>query len=284
MPITTHSEEAERYGGDAQHWHHVLETIFVPAIEQAGFQAIRPKASGSDMIHGQIIKHLYEADMVLCDLSGHNPNVFFELGVRTSLNLPVALVRDEHTSLPFDTSGLNTHAYASSLNGWDTVTEVARLTQHLRDSVTSCNGGNPMWRHFGLKIAAEGPSDMPSSADAQMTLMFEGMSELRAEMQQVRRSILPDPLSPENFADEPHLRARSLSLLAAELGIRLEKPFRLGRMVGPGKYDLIFESSTDLSDAPDVEGAVEHYLRTHGWRVETIDFEGDALRLRIDRR
>lgn len=50
--------------------------------------------------------------MVLCDMSQNNPNVFFELGVRTSVNKPVALVRcDEDSPIPFDVSGVNTHTY-----------------------------------------------------------------------------------------------------------------------------------------------------------------------------
>ncbi len=189
MPITTHADEAARYGGDVDHWDHVMETIFVPAAEAAGFDVIRPAAVGSHMIHGQIIRHLSQADMVLCDLSGHNPNVFFELGVRTSLNLPIALVRDEHTSIPFDTSGLNTHQYASSLNAWDTSGEVKSLTEHLAASVESCDGKNPMWKHFGLTIAATGPSDAVSSADARMELMFEGVQEMRRDLMKMQEMV-----------------------------------------------------------------------------------------------
>lgn len=183
MPITTHEHEAERYNGDTEHWKHVMETIFVRAIEAAGFEPIRPVASGSHMIHGQIIKHLSTADMVLCDLSGHNPNVFFELGVRTSLNKPIALVRDEHTEIPFDTSGINTHRYSSTLHGWEVETQVDELTKHVQDCVESSGDSNPLWRHFGLTITAEKPVTGTSSSDAKIELIWESLNQLRRHME-----------------------------------------------------------------------------------------------------
>jgi len=36
MPITTTDEVARRYN-DADHWTHVMEELFIPAIEAAGF-------------------------------------------------------------------------------------------------------------------------------------------------------------------------------------------------------------------------------------------------------
>lgn len=173
MPITTHDNEAERYGGDKQHWKHVMESLFVPAIEAAGYEPVIPAAKGSFLIHGQIIKHLSETDLVLCDLSSHNPNVFFELGVRTSINLPVALVKDEHTNIPFDTSGINTFQYKSTLHGWDKDDQTDSLKTHIIDSAESCDGKNPLWNQFGLTITAQEPSSGGSPLEAKVDLLME---------------------------------------------------------------------------------------------------------------
>ncbi len=73
-------------------------------------------SAGADLIHAEIIRKLEEADLVPCDRWTLNPNVFFELGIRTALDRPVALVRDDQTAiLPFDTGILNTHTYRSAL-------------------------------------------------------------------------------------------------------------------------------------------------------------------------
>src|SRR5687767_9602643 len=58
------------------------------------------RRSGIDLdISGQIYRDLFQADLVICDLSGEaaNPNVMFELGVRlTCSNKPVILIREEY--------------------------------------------------------------------------------------------------------------------------------------------------------------------------------------------
>lgn len=81
MPITTRKEQSEAYG-DTQHWRHVMDHLFVPAIEKAGFEPKLPMSTGTEMIHAEIVKNLETCDLVLVDLSSLNPNVFFELGVR----------------------------------------------------------------------------------------------------------------------------------------------------------------------------------------------------------
>jgi hypothetical protein len=182
MPITTQADERTLYS-DSDHWMHVIDHLFVPAVEKAGFEAIRPSASGTSMIHGRIVQHLIESNMVLCDLSQHNPNVFFELGVRTSLNKPVALVKDEHRSIPFDTAGLNTHAYSSKLDIWDLPSQIEALATHLADSVRESDGTNPMWRHFGVAIAADRPAENLSPADARLELLVDRISGLEDRLE-----------------------------------------------------------------------------------------------------
>lgn len=191
MPITTHEHEAKKYD-DAQHWEHVMQVLFEPAIAQAGFVAVRPVSKGSEMIHSAIVTHLEKSDMVLCDLSGQNPNVFFELGVRTSLDKPVALVYDfEMGSLPFDTSGIYTHSYRPDLKGWDTIQQVTSLAQHLSDAYESCQGRNPLWRQFGLTQRAEEPHVSASPMEAEIALMSQTVDRLRYTVQDIQNQASP---------------------------------------------------------------------------------------------
>ena len=102
MPISPSEDLLNDYGGDPQHSVHVLEHLFIPSVEACGLDPIRPIVAGSDVIHGEIIKNLSTANLVLCDMSQLNPNVFFEFGIRTALNKPVALVVDDRTKrMPF---------------------------------------------------------------------------------------------------------------------------------------------------------------------------------------
>lgn len=230
MPITTHEESLERFGGDEHHWTHVIESIFVPAVEAAGFRAVRPSVRGTDLIHGEIIRQLSTADMVLCDLSDHNPNVFFELGVRTSLNKPIALVRDEHTKIPFDTSNLNTYLYKSSLNAWDTADEVEGLKTHLADSVATCKGENPLWRHFGLTITASQPEVTESATDAKIELIWETLRDIRLSLPSGQRKV---PTSRAAELQLQRIRALIIDLSDALGG---ERPYKYS--INTEGYDL----------------------------------------------
>lgn len=182
MPITTRPDEAIRYGGDQNHWIHVMGSLFEKAIEQAGFEPIRPKVIGASLIHGEIIRNLSTADLVLVDLSSHNPNVFFELGVRTSINRPIALVRDEHTELPFDIAGINAHQYDSKLPVWENDRQQAELAKHIRESFQSCEGENPLWKQFGLSITASEPNAGESPYEAKIDLLLNEFQRMKGRI------------------------------------------------------------------------------------------------------
>jgi hypothetical protein len=55
----------------------VYESIIRPAAEAAGFLVKTAKRQGSDVIQATIINELLNADLVVADLTEHNPNVLF---------------------------------------------------------------------------------------------------------------------------------------------------------------------------------------------------------------
>jgi len=151
MPITTPDHLVQRYNGDEDHFIHVLECLFMPAVEEAGFTPISPKATGSNIIHADIIKQLSESELVLCDMSILNPNVFYEFGIRTALDKPVALVVDDKTqTIPFDTGIINFHKYDSSLAPWLLEEQKQKLATHVQDAYKKSNNQNALWKYFGV--------------------------------------------------------------------------------------------------------------------------------------
>jgi hypothetical protein len=178
MPVTTPAQLASEIYKDPDHFSHVLQYLFRPALERAGYNVIPPTAEGADLIHASIIKNLEEADLVLCDISTLNPNVFFELGIRTSLDRPVALVRDNYTQkIPFDTSSINTHAYDASLTTWSVEPEVTKLVTYIAKSVKRANGRNSMWRVFGITQRAE-PAEIEDPSAAKLDLLIAQVGRL----------------------------------------------------------------------------------------------------------
>lgn len=151
MPITTPEHLVKRYKDDADHFAHVLEYLFIPALENAGFIPISPKSTGSNVIQADFIKQLSSCELVLCDMSILNPNVFYEFGIRTALNKPVALVVDDKTkNVPFDTSIINFHRYGSSLDAWSTESEINKLEEHVKNAYKKTKDHNALWKYFGV--------------------------------------------------------------------------------------------------------------------------------------
>jgi len=180
MPISTPRDSVEVYNGDVEHFSHVLECLFIPAIEVCGLQAIPPIVAGSEIIHGEIIKNLSSADLVLCDISQLRANVFFEFGIRTALNKPVALVTDDTTTknIPFDTGIINYHEYKSSLHGWLIKDEIERLSEHINKTLASEPERNSLWKYFGIAQSGFLSTEQPTPDD-KLSLLLQEMEAMR---------------------------------------------------------------------------------------------------------
>jgi hypothetical protein len=166
MPISTPEQFQPIYGHGAEHFLNVLDHLFRPAIAQSGLECISPISDGSEIIHADIIQNLIKADLVLCDCLTLNANVFFELGIRTAMNKPICIIKDNKTlKIPFDITTINHHTYDPSLSLMNGQAEVAKLSEHINKSLGRSNGKNSMWTHFGLKIAGEIPVGPHNQAD-----------------------------------------------------------------------------------------------------------------------
>lgn len=110
----------------------VLKSLFTPAGTEAGFVVKTAKRQGSDVIQSTIVTDLLQADLVLADLTEHNPNVLFELGMRMARDLPVVLVRAKGTGRIFDVDNmLRVLDYSPHLWPSTVKVDVPGLTQHI---------------------------------------------------------------------------------------------------------------------------------------------------------
>ena len=80
--------------------------------------------TNSGLITKEIIEQIISADLVIADLPGSNPNVFYELGICHTIGKKVITLCDQESyekdynkKLPFDISSLNTIFYKKDLDG-----------------------------------------------------------------------------------------------------------------------------------------------------------------------
>jgi hypothetical protein len=87
----------------------ILNHIITPAVVECGYEPVRAdQIPDPGQITRQVIQNIVDAPLVIADLTGRNPNVFYELGVRHAFQKPYIQLITENEQLPFDVAGSRT--------------------------------------------------------------------------------------------------------------------------------------------------------------------------------
>lgn len=90
--------------------------LISPVCEELGYKPVRvDQVDAVDNINETIINYLKTAPMVVADMTGHNPNAFYELGFRQALELPLVPIIQAGNRLPFDVISQRTVFYNLSV-------------------------------------------------------------------------------------------------------------------------------------------------------------------------
>lgn len=101
----------------------LFKYIIKPVCEVCDFEAIRvDRLNDANSITQTIIEHLENSDLVIADITGHNPNVFYEMGFRARTKKPIIHLKPKNENLPFDIHAIRTFEY--DLTDLDSVAEV----------------------------------------------------------------------------------------------------------------------------------------------------------------
>lgn len=94
----------------------VLSYLISPVCEELGYKPVQvDQVDAVDNINETIINYLKTAPMVVADMTGHNPNAFYELGFRQALELPLVPIIQSGNGLPFDVISQRTVFYNLSV-------------------------------------------------------------------------------------------------------------------------------------------------------------------------
>lgn len=95
-----------------------VESVKIPGNSQDTISCDRAdKQLRPGEIIADIIESLVTSDIVIADLSGRNPNVFYELGVRHTVGRNTILIAENMGDIPFDLRGLRTITYSYDPEG-----------------------------------------------------------------------------------------------------------------------------------------------------------------------
>ncbi len=116
----------------------VLRRIVRAAVNPLGFTAIRADdISTPGIITSQVLGLVVESPLVIADLTGHNPNVFYELAIRHAIRKPFVQMIRKNETIPFDVATARTIRYDFDVDSaQDAIDEITRQIKSLKSDPT----------------------------------------------------------------------------------------------------------------------------------------------------
>ena len=155
----------------------IFGRLIVPALEDADLMWQRAdKAVDTGLIHLGMIEQLGNADVVIVDTVTHNPNVFYELGLRHSFaDKTTVLLGPAGDSPPFDVRPIRHFSYRlrdGSIEELSALAAIADLRAVLdRDRLESARRDSPVFEFFDLerlRLRPRGGTDAGPSLSLQL--------------------------------------------------------------------------------------------------------------------
>jgi hypothetical protein len=166
MPISA----IDGYNGD--HWAEV-KSIITQAVEGIPDPKFSVKlVSDSDdvgVIQKRIVQNVYRSHIIVCDVSGKNPNVMFELGLRLAFDKPTVIVKDDKTPYAFDTGIIEHLQYPCDLRFAKIVEFKSALAEKIVGTwkaASSDSEYSPFLKNFGrFQVASLSENGMASDSE-----------------------------------------------------------------------------------------------------------------------
>lgn len=160
-----------------------LREVIRPVAEELGYTVERADEDKSPgIVTDGIVNKIIDADLVVADLHGHNPNVMYEVAIRHASDKPLVQMAEYGETLPFDIGGLNTIFYDPSVAG------LAQWRADLRTAIGSIHSGargsNPVAR-AGLMRALQ---SQPSGEGVALSALLEEVQRLKYEVRATKSS------------------------------------------------------------------------------------------------
>jgi nucleoside 2-deoxyribosyltransferase len=179
-------------GCSAEHWSEVkaIITDAMECIETPRFAArLVSDADDVGVIQKRIVQGVYSADVIVCDVSGKNPNVMFELGMRLAFDKPTVIIKDDKTDYTFDTGVIEHITYPRDLR-FQRIVEFKQLLAQKVLATYNASLRDPdhstFLKNFGtFKIAHL--SEKEASAEQ---IILDAIGELQREVGSLRRNYL----------------------------------------------------------------------------------------------
>lgn len=101
----------------------IIDSGIIPALMDAGFVfeniIIPHRVVSANLITHDIMRDIITSELVIANITGFNPNVMYEVGIRDAIERPIILIcnAQHEGSLPFDSQDKRTEFYVNDPTG-----------------------------------------------------------------------------------------------------------------------------------------------------------------------
>jgi len=112
-----------------------------PALESEGYRVMRADDIFTPTpIIEDIWEYINRASIIVADVTGKNPNVFYELGLAHTVGKDVVMLTQNEEDIPFDLRHLRYFTYLDNQEGWNILKEkLAKAVNAIRDTASKKN-------------------------------------------------------------------------------------------------------------------------------------------------
>ena len=114
----------------------IWEQVLKPAVQEIDMTPVRADDLYGQNIMEDVWQSILKAAIIICDTTGRNPNVFYELGIAHTLGKKVLLLTQNIDDIPFDLQAYRHIEYAVTISGGNQLKET--IKKHIKETLSSC--------------------------------------------------------------------------------------------------------------------------------------------------
>lgn len=166
----------------------VLDHIIRKALNNLYHVVRADEIAQPGMIAISVVQQLDQAPLVIADLTGRNPNVFYELAVRHAVRKPIIhITEDSLQELPFDINGMRVIQFDHR-----SLSSAAQCIDSIREYLAEFDAGAQVHSPISLALDILGQTNITSDQKAILTQIVDlsrNIAWLGDNISQIRESL-----------------------------------------------------------------------------------------------
>ncbi|WP_165456840.1 hypothetical protein [Aquabacterium lacunae] len=232
----------------------LISAVIKPTLQELGFKThVAHEISTPGSITKQVIEHVLYDELVIANLTELNPNVMYELAVRHCVGLPIVVLAESGTKLPFDISDERTVFFQNDMHG--AVDLRPRLASAIEAAQAESEPDNPVYRVAQSKVMRE-----VAQADDAQGFLLRKLEYIESSVNELRhRSSQSTPAIRSPYRYMLHIRGEKVDVKSI-LPILNTFP-GVQRVVYVGPMNFLTQEALETSDA----------VNLHRVRIESFE-------------